>query len=167
MALQNTFDYVRGLIEVKADRANVKTGQNLLELLSLSLVSSYKKGVVLLATNCSDTWEIFHFATANTIQRQVYVHGSKAREDFMQLIDSVTERVQPEKLWIAGLPEVDEQNLEGFDELSSERDKKRTKAEQDEAMLESFADRMADLYGERPTVPSWARANARVPDYYT
>ena len=48
----------------------------------------------------------------------------------------------------------------------SDRDTKKAKAEEDETMLEHFADRMADLYGERPSVPWWARANTRIPDYY-
>lgn len=83
----------------------------------------------------------------------------------MQLIDSVSERDYPDKLWIATLPEIDEQDLEGF--VLSGRDMKKARAEQNEAMLEHFADRLADVYGERPKIPSWARANARIPNYYT
>ena len=161
----DTYAYVQGLIELKTDKYPLKTGQNLLELLSLSTASSFKKAVVLLATNCTDRWEVFHFSTPATIRHQVYKHGRKAWEDFMGLLHSISERNYPEKLWIAALPEMNEQDLEGFE--VSDKERKRAKAEQDEAMLEHFADRLGDIYGERPTVPSWARAHVRIPDYYS
>jgi len=52
-----------------------------------------------------------------------------------------------------------EQHLEGFDLL--DRDKKRGKAEEDERMLEQFADQLGDIYGERPSVPY-----EKIPNYY-
>jgi hypothetical protein len=91
--------------------------------------------------------------------------AEKAWEDFIYLIDSVEERNFPDKLWIANLPEVNEHNLDGFE--MSDRDKKKTRAEENETMLTHFADRMAGVYGERPIVPYWARANVKVPEYYT
>ena len=48
----------------------------------------------------------------------------------------------------------------------SDRDKEKAKAEEIEIMLQQFADELGDIYGERPTVPRWAHANARVPNYY-
>lgn len=84
---------------------------------------------------------------------------------FIQLVDSVSERDFPGELWIATLPEIREQDLTGFE--VSPRDAKKAKAEQEVAMLEHFADCMGAIYGERPTVPMWARASARIPDDYT
>ena len=40
------------------------------------------------------------------------------------------------------------------------------KATHDEAVLKRIADHLGDIYGERPIVPFWARAESRVPDYY-
>ena len=143
-----------GLVELKSD-----------ELLSLSTESTFKKAAVLLATDWNTKWEVFYFSDVNTITSQVYDHGSKAWDDFLQLLDSASKRdYVGTSLWISSLPQLAEQDLAGFD--MSDRDKKKAKAEEDEIMLQQFADRLGDIYGERPTVPWWARANARVPNYY-
>ena len=60
--------------------------------------------------------------------------------------------------------EEDEQNLHGFDVPAHERKKQR--ASDDQATLERVADHLGALYGERPVVPLWTRAEARIPDYY-
>jgi len=162
----STFDFAMGLVELKTEKYPLKVGQNLLELLSLSTASTFKKAVVLLATDCHAKWELFFFSDGRTITSKVYDHGSKAWDDFLQLLNSVSDRdyVDKNSLWFSSLPQIAEQDLAGFN--LSDRDKKKAKAEEDEAMLEHFADRMADIYGKRPTVPYWARANARIPDYY-
>ena len=58
----------------------------------------------------------------------------------------------------------DDQNLDGFD--LNNHDKKKFKAAEDHAVLERLADRLSDIYGERPIIPLWAHAEARVPNYY-
>ena len=160
----DTYTFVRGLIELKTDKYPLKTGQNLLELLALSTASSFQKAVVLLATNCNNNWEVFHFASGTEVRRQIYKHGRKAWEDFIRLVDSVGDRNYPDKFWGATLPSISDQDLEGFPE--TDRDRKKAKAEEEEAMLERFADQLENIYGERPVVPSWARAHQRIPDYY-
>ena len=162
----STFDFAMGIVELKTDKYPLKVGQNLLELLSFSTASAFKKAVVLLATDCNTKWEVFHFSDVHTITSKVYKHGSKAWDDFLQLLNSVSERdyIDKNSLWISSLPQVAEQDLEGFD--ISDRDRKKAKAEEDESMLEHFADQLGDVYGERPSVPWWARANARIPNYY-
>jgi len=96
----------------------------------------------------------------------VYDHSSKAWDDFLELLNSADRRdyIDKKTVWIPSFPQLDEQNLEGFNVM--DREAKKFRAEEDEAMLEHFADRMADAYGERPTVPWWARASTRIPDYY-
>lgn len=163
IAYGDTFHFVRGLVELKTNEYPLKTGQSLLQLLSLSVTSSFKKAVALLATDCNHKWTVFYFADANTIRHQIYRHGRKAWEDFFDMIDSADERDFPDKLWLSTTPE-DEQDLYGFEE--SDRDKEKAKAMQDEAVLERVADYLGGIYGERPIVPSWARAKARIPDYY-
>ena len=162
----STFDFAMGIVELKTNNYPLKVGQNLLELLALSTASSFQKAVTLLATDCTTKWELFYFSDAATITSKVYDHSSKAWDDFLQLLNSIDERdyVGKDGLWISSLPQVAEQDLEGFD--ISERDKKKAKAEEEESMLEHFADRMGEIYGERPTVPWWARSGAKIPDYY-
>ena len=79
----STFDFAMGLVELKTNRYPLKVGQNLLQLLSLSTVSAFKKAVVLLATDCNTRWELFYFSDVHTIKSTVYDHGSKAWDDFL------------------------------------------------------------------------------------
>lgn len=161
----STFDFAMGVIELKTDKYGLKLGQNLLQLLALSLTSSFQKSVALLATDCGEKWQVFHFSDANTITSKVYRHGSKACDDFLSLLQSADARkFVTSKGWYPSLPATNEQDLGGFD--VSEREAKKSKAEEDEATLQHFADRMGDMYGERPALPWWSRASARVPDYY-
>ena len=162
----DTYTFVRGLIELKTDKSPLKTGQNLLELLALSTASSFERAVVLLATNCNDNWEVYHFASGTEVRRQIYKYGRKAWEDFIRLVDSVGDRNYPDQFWGAIIipSSISDQDLEGFPE--TDRDRKKAKAEEEEAMLERFADQLENIYGERPVVPSWARAHQRIPDYY-
>jgi hypothetical protein len=55
-----------------------------------------------------------------------------------------------------------DQELEGFDLL--DRDHKMN-ATEDHTMLERLTDQLGDIYGERPIVLFWVRAEARCPDY--
>jgi hypothetical protein len=65
-----TFTFVNGLVELKTDRSSLKTGQNLLELLALSMASKFERGVALLATDSDETWETFHFSEVGAIVRR-------------------------------------------------------------------------------------------------
>lgn len=159
--------YAKGLIELKTNEADLKTGQNMLELMALSTASSFGKAVALLATNCSTNWEVFHFSDARTVQRKIYAHGRKAWEEFAELIrDAEERRAQTQTLVSkAALATHDEeQDIDGFDFPAPEQ--KKMKAMEDHAMLERVADYLGDKYGERPVVPLWARVEARCPDYY-
>ena len=162
----STFDFAKGIVELKTNKYPLKLGQNLLGLLALSTISAFEKGVVLLATDCNTKWELFYFSDATTITSKVYEHGRKAWDDFMDLLNSADERnyLGPQDVWVASLPQIAEQDLSGFD--FSNRDKKKARAEEEESMLEQFADKLGEIYGERPSIPWWARADAKIPDYY-
>jgi hypothetical protein len=163
MAFGEAYLFANGLVELKTDEYPLKTGQNLLELVGLSMVSRFKTGVALLATDCHTKWETFHFSNGRTVQRRIYQHGRKAWEDFMELIKSSETRVFKVKL--DTVDEDNEQNLDGFN--FGDQESKKMKATQDEAFLERMADHLHDIYGEeRPVLPFWARAKSRVPDYY-
>jgi hypothetical protein len=162
MEYGDVFVFVNGLIELKMDQCPLKTGQNLLELLALSLTSSFRTGVALLATDCNEKWEVFHYSDARTIKHRVYEHGRKAWEDFMQLIKSQSDRAGfGERL--GAITESEEQNVDGCD--CTENEQKRMKATADEAMLQRMAQHLGEVYREDVTVSAWARAEARVPDY--
>jgi len=167
------FAFVNGLIELKTDRSSLKTGQNLLELFALSKTSKFGRGVALLATDCDETWETFHFSEVGVIVHRFYDHGGKAWEEFMKLIKSAEQRqlqnIHPASLAAVkeddkGEEDKDEQNLDGFDMPAHEI--KKLRALDDQAMLERIADHLGALHGERPVVPLWAHAAARIPDYY-
>lgn len=162
MAHGEEFLFVNGLVELKTDESPLKTGQNLLQLLALSMISRFQTGVALLATDCRTKWETFHFSNCSTVERRIYEHGRKAWEDFIELIKSSEKRVYEVKL--DTIDEDDEQNLDGF--KFGDQERKKMKATQDEALLERMADHLGDIYGERPDVPFWARAESRVLDYY-
>lgn len=80
-------------------------------------MSSFGKGVALLATDCNAKWETFHFSVKHVVRRWIYKHGQKAWEDFMELIRSPKDRMYPELAAIEenGEAEEDDQNLDGFD----------------------------------------------------
>ena len=163
MKLGEEYLFANGLIELKTDEYPLKTGQNLLELLALSKISRFGTGVALLATDCNTKWETFHFSGSRAIRRKIYKHGRKAWEDFMHLLKSPENRLFAEKTALEAFDE-DDQNLDGFD--LNNHDKKKFKAAEDHAVLERLADRLSDIYGERPIIPLWAHAEARVPNYY-
>jgi hypothetical protein len=156
--------FAKGLIELQTKEYPLKTGQNMLELMALSIASSFKNGVALLATDCNTKWNVFYFSDAVTVQRKIYTHGRRAWEDFMQLIRTTEARAQTLVATPALATQYEEQDTDGFD--LSDRDQKKMKATKDHAMLERLADHLGDMYGERPVVPFWARAEARCPDYY-
>eukprot|EP00978_Attheya_sp_CCMP212_P035254 scaffold152149_cov61-Attheya_sp.AAC.3 len=156
--------FVQGLIELKSSRYPLKLGQHMLELMALSIASTFEKGVALLATDCNKKWNVFHFSDAVTIERKIYVHGRKALEDFMQMIRTADERAPTLVAMPALATHNEDQDMEGFD--FPYREQKKMRATEDHARLERLADHLGDIYGERPVVPLSARAEARCPDYY-
>ena len=174
------FSSTRGLINIKPDTALFLVSQNSLQLYALSMASSFEKGVCLLATDCNQRWEIYSFSsTGSTILRKAYQSGKLAFETYMQLIETAHERQslitssfnknkkQKRKDHSMMRSELhdNEQDLEGFS--FSPADITKAKAMEQEAMLERFADFLGDRYETRPVIPSWARAEARCPNYYS
>lgn len=124
--------------------------------------------MALLATNCGRKWELCYFKDKGTIQRRAYRHGRKCWEDFKELLDNADERlleppVTRHKPILPDSQEMDEQNLDGFD--YGEEDGKR-KAVERHAALENLANQLSKIYGERPVIPEWARAERTCPRYY-
>jgi hypothetical protein len=103
-----------------------------------------------------------------------YKHGHKCWEDFMKLLlDADTKKLDSVQSTLQFKPtllnhkeeDVDDQNLDGF-EFDSEESSKQ-KAVERQSMLENLANQLGDLFGERPIVPMWARAESTCPAYYS
>ena len=102
----STFDFAMGTVELKTNKYPLKVGQNLLQLLALSVASAFKEAVVLLATNCNTKWEVFSFSDGGTIISKVYYHDRKAWDDFLQLLNSFEDPnfVSQKTRWFPLLP---------------------------------------------------------------
>lgn len=169
------YEQAYGLVELKTDEYPIKRAQNVLEIASLATISRLGKAVALLATDCNTKWELCLFKDTKTIQRRAYKHGRKCWEDVKELLDSAeTRNIEPPRsrykqtlLTTLKASDEDEQNLDGFlDGDGGEQDSK-VKAIERHAMLDDLANHLAEIYGERPSVPEWARAEATCPDYYS
>eukprot|EP00978_Attheya_sp_CCMP212_P006194 scaffold13993_cov51-Attheya_sp.AAC.7 len=157
------YEQAYGLVELKTSR--LKPAQNVLELASLATISRFQKNVTLLASDCTDQWEL------------------KCWEDFKALLDKAESRVlaPPTGRYKPTLPNFEEageheheagnfggksgaageQDLDGFDYGGDH------KHIESQAMLDALATQLADIYGERPVLPQWARAETTsIPDYY-
>ena len=164
------YEQAYGLVELKTDEYALKPAQNVLELAAFATISRMKKTVTLLATDCATKWELCYFKDERTIHRRPYTHGGKCWEDFKKFLDDAETRVlePPTSRYKPTLPnfeETNEQNLDGF-EFGGMDDNKNEAVER-QAMLENLANQLAEVYGERPIVPSWARAEATCPEYYS
>lgn len=164
----NVYEQVPGLIELKTDETNINVGQIILEITAFSNISRFGRGVVLLASDCNEKWRLVWFHDYNTIHRRNYKSARKCWEHFVALLKEAGNRKQsmlpPRKKRFAVLNEdaTDEQDLSGFDVGND----KKQKAVQNEATLHQLANYLGDLYGERPVVPDWARAERICPDLY-
>jgi len=164
-----------GLVELKTDDSRVKPGQSVLELASLSRISRFGRNIALLATDCEDKWQLYYFKDSKTILQREYHHstsnGRKCWEDFKTLIiNAETRQLQAPtaryKQTLTGLEEADEEEEQDLGGFESQLDDSKTKALENQAMLEKLANGLAEVYGERPIVPAWATAQAACPDYY-
>jgi hypothetical protein len=83
-------------------KSNLKPGQLLLQLVSLSEVSENGQVVLVLGTDCATKWRLVHFSDYNRIMVQPYAHGKKCIADFKTLMEKCTMRKEanmlPEKL---------------------------------------------------------------------
>jgi hypothetical protein len=171
----DAYDFAFGIIELKQDIYPIKKGQNILELASLSTISRVGQNCSLLATDCNKAWELYWFEDTRTIVRGVYRSSRKCWEDFKALLEGAEQRVlgPPSKHPRPVLPNyeasidaeddhaLEEQNLDGFDAGDS-----KIKSLELQAQLSALANDLGALYGNRPSIPFWARAENRCPDYY-
>lgn len=173
------YDFAFGLVELKQDIYPINKGQNVLELASLATISRVDRNCSLLATDCNKKWELYWFENQKTVVRGTYRSGRKCWEDFHALLDTAESRVlapppKNSRLVLPSFQEIDQsggeenhhasegQDLAGFADAEDEK----TKALEREVQLNALADHLGELYGKRPTVPSWARAENTCPNYY-
>ena len=172
----DAYDFALGLIELKQDIYPINKAQNVLELASVCTISRFGRNCALLATDCNTKWELYWFEDTRTIVRRVYQHGRKCWEDFKALLDDAeTKTLEPPSKIRPVLPNFEqelnldvekaegsnEQDLEGFDATDS-----KLAALERHAQLDELANYLGNLYGERPVIPTWARAERTCPNYY-
>jgi hypothetical protein len=89
-ALENFPDlmlsYAAALVELKTQKARLKQGQLLLQLISLSQISGNGQGVVVFGTDCVDKWLLLHFLSYNTVVVQPYMQGKKRLTNFKTVV---------------------------------------------------------------------------------
>jgi len=155
--------YADALVELKTDKSELKQGQLLLQLVSGSVLSNKKKGVVVLGTDCATKWRLLHFTDHNQISVQPYRHGKKCLEDFKKLVETGKERSKLVSPLLQSIPEDAQLRLEEFGFVDTESDK----AIDREDYLNKVANALGSVFreSEAPIVPQWARATSS-PEYY-
>ena len=158
--------YTDALVELKVARRDLKPGQLLLQLVSLSLISGRGQGVVMLGTDCVDKWRMLYFSGHNTIVVQPYLHGKQCIADFKSLmVESAARKdrnvapMNPDPIVEGSEADID---LEDFGVEETERDK----AIAQETKLRKLAGALTSLYCEELEVPYWAKASETSPSYY-
>jgi hypothetical protein len=81
-----------GIVEIKRSSANSKPAQMVLEVVSLSLVSRFQKGVVLLGTDGCAKWCIVHFSKHNEVSQQYFSNGRRCLAEYESMLHSSFER---------------------------------------------------------------------------
>jgi hypothetical protein len=81
-------------VQFKKDTEELCFFQQLLELVSLSRMSRYKQGVVLLGTDLNGKWQIFYFQKSNHVVCQQYASGSVAISVLKSFITSTSARLE-------------------------------------------------------------------------
>ena len=161
--------YTVALVELKRAKSNQRSGQLLLQLVSLAEVSGNGQGVVVLGTDCATKWRLLHFSDYNRIMVQPYSHGKKCIADFKALMENCATRkeanVPPPKL--AAIIHEDtgvhnEIDMEDFGMEETSKDKAIAR----ETKLRKLASALECYYGETLEVPAWAKASESCHSYF-
>jgi len=115
------FAFVIGMVELKTDKANLKSFQQLLELVAMSRVSQFRQGVALLGTDLNTKWEVLFFDKRDHITVQPFQFGTVAIQFFQEKLQCVNTRVEDLKR-LSAVSEIGdlhlsaegEQDLRGF-----------------------------------------------------
>lgn len=110
-------------VEFKTDKVKLDFYQQLLELVSITYMSDYRQGAVLLGTDLNKKWQIMYFDRPNHVVCQTYKYGSVAIKELKHFLTSASERLadlstyklscaQPSQL--LAVHEEEEQNLDGY-----------------------------------------------------
>ena len=160
--------YMDALVELKPAKSDLKLGQLLLQLVSLSEVSENGQGVLVLGTDCATKWRLLHFSGYNKIMVQPYKDGKKCIADFKTLKEKCTTRkeanVPPEKLPIIHEDTGVENDIE-MAEFGMEETTKDTAIAR-ETKLRKLASALECCYGETLEVPAWAKASESCHSYF-
>jgi hypothetical protein len=160
----NRFVHTLALTELKVSAEKIRVYQLLLQIVSLSRMSRFKQGVVVLGTDCCAGWVLVHFERRNHIVTEEFMNGSVCLQRLHELLASIESRHQS----LLPLPRVDEhfvgggmaqlldQDVSGFDEDVSAENRHidhHGSLQLIANALNDYTGGMADVH-----VPSWAMA---------
>jgi len=153
------FAFVIGMVELKTDKAKLKSCQQLLELVAMSHMSQHGQGVVLLGTDLNAKWEVLFFDNPDHITVQAFKFGSVALKFFQEKLQSVHARVDELKLLSAEsgmgrlhLSPEREQDLEGFDPTDEGTQVRLQK-------LKALERHFNENYNANVAIPFWAQSS--------
>ena len=124
------FSWALGAVEFKTNKQNLNFFQQVFELIALSRMSQFEKGVVLLGTDLNAKWQVLYFQEPNRILCCSYKCGTHAISQLKDLLISTSARIEklnavsqstgqklPFSPSLASLNERDEQDLNGYDNI--------------------------------------------------
>jgi hypothetical protein len=127
---QAVFSWALGAVEFKTNKQDLNFFQQVFELIALSHMSQFEKGVVLLGTDLNAKWQVLYFEEPNRILCCSYKCGTHAISQLKDLLISTSARVErlnafsqstgqklPFTPSLASLNERDEQDLNGYDNI--------------------------------------------------
>jgi hypothetical protein len=165
----NRFIHTLQLTELKTEASKIRVYQLLLQLASLSRMSRFRQGVVIMGTDCVAGWTLAHFERRNCIHVQNFSSGSAclarlhtllasiiSRSDALAPLPSIVEGATGSSRASSAVVATPEQDVSGFDDpVSPGMD-----AIDRELLLQRVARAMNDYTGgaANVSVPSWATA---------
>jgi hypothetical protein len=163
----NRFVHTLALTELKVSAEKIRVYQLLLQIVSLSRMSRFKQGVVVLGTDCCTGWVLVHFERHNHIVTEEFKNGSVCLQRLHDLLASIESRQQSLRRLSRidehgvgfvgrGVAQLLDQDVSGFEEgVSAE-----SRHIDHQGSLQLIANALNDYTGGMADVhvPSWAMA---------
>jgi hypothetical protein len=150
-------------VEFKTDKVKLGFYQQLLELVSLTHMSDYRQGAVLLGTDLNKKWEMMYFERPNHVVCQPYKYGSVAISELKNFLASASERSSglttykpslPQPVRLLPVHEEQEQNLDAYDRM---HDPQADNVQQVQNLMRN----LKHLFNAEVCAPSWLHTQTR------
>ena len=162
------FAWALGAVEFKTDKEDLNFFQQVFELIALSRMSQFEKGVVLLGTDLNAKWQVLHFTDPIHILCDSYQCGTDAIFQLQKLLETAPARIEKLKACsqrvgqllpfapsLASVNEAGEQDLKGYNNVPM------TKADQIQSMYD--LERVFSAHGVRVDFPGWFQPTREPP----